>query len=524
MWNWTSAVSEPEPESAHDHRSGSMSLDCPECHKPIGRDDEFCPHCRAAIEPMTILPPPRPGPPRPNFAGESTSRNPAVPPPESPARPASTPAERPRALTDRERREREKARDRDRGRARDLDSPLPPMPRPGVPFLAEPEPPQGRSASPFSPPDPEPRPETPAPKPKGKGLFAWFSGKQESAPAPHQVSGSYEFLPEGTDDLPAIPPPPPCADRRRPPSRPKPEVDAEGPSLLAEPVIMPPAPRPQPQPQPQQARTPRPIMPQDDFVPAPDEGDSATQFIGGVAFERVKPSAPFSLQILDKQAVWRDLAEIPMEGLPVGRATRRPGDAPELDSLATRHFRFAYDGSRRLYVEDLGSLNGVYVRVSQPVRLRDGQRFRIGSHVIEFRKAAPPEPSAGPRRSDDGEEFYSRDLAAPAYIDLIRPSGEVGLRFPITRPDFTVIGRGSKSNAETHIALPGDSVVSGQHAAIRFDGAHFTLDDLRSANGTYLKIDGVTPVASGQILLAGRVLFRVIDPLSGLKAGDRWGK
>ena len=40
-------------------------------------------------------------------------------------------------------------------------------------------------------------------------------------------------------------------------------------------------------------------------------------------------------------------------------------------------------------VEDLGSLNGVYLRITEPVPLIDGMRFRVGNQAIEFHEAGP---------------------------------------------------------------------------------------------------------------------------------------
>jgi hypothetical protein len=158
-----------------------------------------------------------------------------------------------------------------------------------------------------------------------------------------------------------------------------------------------------------------------------------------VDVDRLKiPRHRYAIQILDSHGQWRDWGPIPANGINIGRA-RNSADFPGLASMAIRHFRLGYD-HHKLLVEDLGSLNGVYVRVGGPVELNDGTRFRVGSQVIEFRRAEPYDRVA-PLRSDDDEEFISRDLESLAYLDLIRPSGLPGLRFPITRREGTVIGR-----------------------------------------------------------------------------------
>jgi pSer/pThr/pTyr-binding forkhead associated (FHA) protein len=160
--------------------------------------------------------------------------------------------------------------------------------------------------------------------------------------------------------------------------------------------------------------------------------------------------------------------------------------------------------------EDMGSLNGVYLKLAQPAELADGARFRVGARIIEF-KTAEPLPAAEPLLAEDGEEFWATDLQPLAYLDFIRPNGEKGLRFPITNPDRTVLGRESRPGRPVDVALPDDDWVSGQHAQIRRDGGRFFLEDLHSRNGTFIRAEGPVEVASGDILLVGRVLLRIVD-------------
>jgi pSer/pThr/pTyr-binding forkhead associated (FHA) protein len=162
----------------------------------------------------------------------------------------------------------------------------------------------------------------------------------------------------------------------------------------------------------------------------------------------------------------------------------------------------------QLMVEDTDSLNGIYLRLGKPVVLYDTLRFRIGDQVIEFRDPDPFEP-AEPLTSDDGEVFLSRDLEPLAYLILIRPNGRPGITFPITVPELTLIGREKK--AEVNIPLAGDPLVSGRHAALSRRDGKFYLEDLKSTNGTYVKVLDPAPVQSGDEILAGQVLFRVID-------------
>jgi pSer/pThr/pTyr-binding forkhead associated (FHA) protein len=228
-----------------------------------------------------------------------------------------------------------------------------------------------------------------------------------------------------------------------------------------------------------------------------------------VDLDRLKlPRQRYSIQILDSQGEWRDWGPIPANGLNIGRA-KNSADFPGLASMAVRHLRFGYDHGA-LAVEDLGSLNGVYVRLAEPVELADGMRLRIGSYVIEFHRPEPFEQEP-PLQSEDDEEFYGRDLEPLGYLDLIRPSGRPGLRFPITKHTPTTIGR---EGHRVDITLTNDKQVSALHAQIRVDDGRLVLNDMKSRNGIFVHVLGKRPLRSGDVILAGRVLFRVVDSAS----------
>jgi thioredoxin reductase/ferredoxin len=68
----------------------------------------------------------------------------------------------------------------------------------------------------------------------------------------------------------------------------------------------------------------------------------------------------------------------------VGRQSPDITIAPEDGSLSRRHFSLTFKGGP-VVLKDLGSANGTQVRVSAPMRLRDGDRILLGQQVLEFR-------------------------------------------------------------------------------------------------------------------------------------------
>jgi pSer/pThr/pTyr-binding forkhead associated (FHA) protein len=326
-------------------------------------------------------------------------------------------------------------------------------------------------------------------------LIRMLGGQQAEPTPPAPVPGAYPYGP--------YPPAPPQEALR--PAPPVPSLYAPAASSWPEmPVTAPPYVPPAAGPMPPLPTGPATAISRANIEE--EEEGAKTSAISGVDLDKLKiPKNHYTLQILHVDATWHDFGPIHANGLKVGRA-RNSAAFPGLGSMAPGHLRFYYDHSQ-LMVEDLNSLNGVYLRVSQPAELKDGMRFRIGNQVIEFREPEPFE-ALDPKRSADDEEFYSRDLEPLAFLDLIRPDTLPGLRFPITKPDVTVIGREGEKVA---IALTGDSVVSRQHAQLRRQDGKFFLDDLESANGTFIQLTGSSPLKSGDVILAGQVYLRVVD-------------
>src|SRR5207245_98771 len=85
---------------------------------------------------------------------------------------------------------------------------------------------------------------------------------------------------------------------------------------------------------------------------------------------RRPPQHLFMLQLYLKDNDWHNWGPISANGRSVGRS-RGGANIPLLRTMAEKHLRFSYHRTN-LFVEDLGSLNGVYVRITEPMVLSGG--------------------------------------------------------------------------------------------------------------------------------------------------------
>jgi adenylate cyclase len=95
-----------------------------------------------------------------------------------------------------------------------------------------------------------------------------------------------------------------------------------------------------------------------------------------------KPAIQFWLESADGK--WE-----PVSGnLSIGRGAGNPLVLAD-DRVSRRHALIHAQGEGEFWLVDLGSRNGTYLndrRVQQPVRLRDGDRLRVGGSVFMFRQ------------------------------------------------------------------------------------------------------------------------------------------
>lgn len=187
---------------------------------------------------------------------------------------------------------------------------------------------------------------------------------------------------------------------------------------------------------------------------------------------------------------------IPPEGATLGREgdIRFPGD-PTLSPFAAS---FAYrDGLLLVRVE----ADAAYLRIHGQVRLRPGDEFTIGDHLLRLDAILSPGPTA------EGEAIQGSPRPADGLLLRIvemLPGGRHGRTHLLPPP--VRIGR-----RQGELLLPEDRFVSGRHCALYWDGEQVILEDLQSSNGTFARLaPGVaTPLRRGDTLRLGQNILRL---------------
>jgi len=172
--------------------------------------------------------------------------------------------------------------------------------------------------------------------------------------------------------------------------------------------------------------------------------------------------------------------------------------------MSPRHARLVRNKGH-WYVRDLGSTNGVFVRISRPHDLVDSDWLLLGVEVLRFEQIQDAETGLGPAIQHGTLMFGSPALPRPARLVQRTVEGVARDVYHLHRIE-TVIGRESGD-----LVFTDDPYMSRRHALIRRDSTNgrFTLVDLSSSNGTFVAIRGDCPVGHGDSIRVGQHLFRI---------------
>ena len=169
--------------------------------------------------------------------------------------------------------------------------------------------------------------------------------------------------------------------------------------------------------------------------------------------------------------------------------------------LSPEHARFtAQDG--RLFVQDAGSANGVFLRIKKPTPVADGTYLLVGEQLLRLRK----QPFTDGSPNENGTYYYGSPRPESRYqlIQCLAGGGEGR----ICSADNGTMSLGREGNT---MNFPDDRFISGHHARLELasDTDEIVLTDTGSRNGTFIRLEGAQELYHGDYLFLGQQLLRV---------------
>jgi len=253
------------------------------------------------------------------------------------------------------------------------------------------------------------------------------------------------------------------------------------------------------------------------MVPAHDRPFEATAATGTPALNRTHVQAPATsgaparLVALLKDGGDGNVYPVNQEQIDVGRVE---GDVvfPDDPYLDARHARLFQRGDG-YFLRDLDTVNGIYVRIREPVDLHDGDMILVGQQVLRFEILPDGELPLGPATVRGALVFGTPEVPRVARLVQYTTEG-VGRDVHYLYREQTVVGRETGD-----LVFPDDPFLSRRHASVTHDRAsrRYVLKDLGSSNGTAIRFRGERALRDGDQFRLGRHLFRF--DLTGAGAG-----
>lgn len=157
----------------------------------------------------------------------------------------------------------------------------------------------------------------------------------------------------------------------------------------------------------------------------------------------------------------------------------------------------------KLFLKDLGSTNGTFVKLRQDTELTPGDVFLLGRELFRLTTQRLDESLAG--------EGTIKMTGAPslqpgpitAKLEHIKLTGDLIEEFSLDKPE-TTMGRTTGD-----LIFKDDPYMSGMHARIVAQPGRFILQDLKSRNGVYRRIRDEIELRDADEFFLGEQLFRV---------------
>ena len=173
------------------------------------------------------------------------------------------------------------------------------------------------------------------------------------------------------------------------------------------------------------------------------------------------------------------------------------------DTFLSDHHADVIISGGTVTVVDRGSVNGTFVRITEPVLVEHGDTFRLGQELLRYEDIEKAEGAMHTR--SDSTELVGAPVPEGVWGRLVQVMGPaINGNAWLLRGRFVTLGR-----ERGDIKFPGDGYISGRHATLTRKNDQLFLEDMESSNGTYVRLKHEAAVYDGDLLLMGQQLFRL---------------
>ncbi len=174
------------------------------------------------------------------------------------------------------------------------------------------------------------------------------------------------------------------------------------------------------------------------------------------------------------------------------------------DSLLSQRHASLNKREGKLYLKDMASQNGTFVKQRQDSEITAGDVFVLGRELFRFatqRMETQAQNVMGTAVMSGAPRLQPGPITAK--LEHIQLSGDVIKEYSLDKPE-TTIGRTTGD-----IIFGDDPYMSGTHARIVAQPGRFILQDLKSRNGIYRRIRESVTLQDGDEFFLGEERFRV---------------
>ena len=169
--------------------------------------------------------------------------------------------------------------------------------------------------------------------------------------------------------------------------------------------------------------------------------------------------------------------------------------------LAERHARIFFRAGQ-FVITPLEARNGIYIRITAPIELQDGNYILVGKQVLRYEAVPDAEKTLRPA-VEHGMILFGTPIKSPwGRLRQITAAGTSRDVYHLTRSDL-IIGR-----EQGDIVFSDDEFMSRRHALLQFRGNRALISDQGSSNGTYVRLTGQHILEPGQMIRLGDELLR----------------